>query len=54
MTALQAEAYARALADVRAEILDVTMTWNGAEVIFADDVRQDLQALSLHNPFWGS
>jgi hypothetical protein len=47
-----ADAYAQALRDVRAEILDVTVTLgDGAEAIYADDVRQSLSELSLHNPY---
>jgi len=46
-----ADAYKRALQDARNEILDVTSHIDGSEVVFADDVRHDLDALALHNPY---
>jgi len=48
-----ADGYKRALRDVRNEILNVTSFIDGHEVVFADDIRHDLGALSLHNPFTG-
>ena len=41
-----ASAYQRVISDVRREVL-------GTDVLFADDVRQNLSALALHNPYIG-
>lgn len=46
-----AAAYAQAIQDVRRELLDVTTTIDGAEVVFAEDVRHDLDALTAANPY---
>lgn len=47
-----AEAYRRALSDIRDELFGDTDTLpDGSRVVYAEDVNEHLRALALHNPF---